>query len=125
MGVVGLLSARASPEVHFRVATELDQSFVLAHAGLARTLFLSARIPEAKAAAAQARRQSPRLSERERSIVEVVLLTIEGASAKAYAVAREHLKRYPTDAMALAPCTGVFGLIGFSGRQGGERSCAR
>jgi hypothetical protein len=50
-----------------------------------------------------------------------VLLTVEGASAKAYALAREHLKQYPRDAMVLAPCTGVFGLIEFSGRSGREQ----
>jgi tetratricopeptide (TPR) repeat protein len=51
----------------------------------------------------------------------VPLLASEGAAPKSYALAREHLERYPTDAMVLAPCCGVFGLIGFSGRRGRER----
>jgi tetratricopeptide (TPR) repeat protein len=62
-----------------------------------------------------------KLPPREKDVVEVVVLTVEGGSAKAYALAREHLKRYPTDSMVLAPCTGVFGLIGFSGRKGREQ----
>ena len=36
------------------------------------------------------------------------------------AAVKEHLAQYPRDAMVLAPCTGVFGLIGFSGRPGRE-----
>ena len=43
------------------------------------------------------------------------------ADVEAHALAREHLKQYPRDAMVLAPCTGVFGLIGFSGRKGREQ----
>jgi tetratricopeptide (TPR) repeat protein len=67
-----------------------------------------------------ARELARKRSQREKDIVEIVVLTIEGGSAKAYALAREHLKNYPTDSMVLAPCTGVFGLIGFSGRKGRE-----
>lgn len=120
-GVDRLLAAKPAPEHAFRRAIDADPEFCLAHAGLARALFLAARIPEAKAAAARARELAPRLPARERTVAEVVLLTIEGGSAKAYALAREHLKQHPTDAMVLAPCTGVFGLIGFSGRKGRER----
>src|SRR5581483_11103640 len=32
------------------------------------------------------------------------------------AAIKEHIATYPRDAFALAPCAGVFGLIGFSGR---------
>jgi hypothetical protein len=120
-GVALLLAAKPGPERAFQRAIEADPEFALAHAGLARALFVAARIPEAKAAAARARELAPKLSERERAVAEVVLLTIEGASAKAYALARDHLKQYPRDAMVLAPCTGVFGLIGFSGRKGREQ----
>jgi len=120
-GVDRLLGAKPAPERSFQRAIEADPGIALAHAGLARAQFLAARIPEAKAAAAKARELMPKLGERERAIAEVVLLTTEGASARAYALAREHLKKYPTDGMVLAPCCGVFGLIGFSGRQGREQ----
>jgi Tfp pilus assembly protein PilF len=116
-----LLGAKPFPEKAFQRAITLDPGFALAHAGEARALFMAARIPEAKAAAAKARELMPKLPERERTNAEVVLLTLEGASAKAFALAREHLRKYPTDAMVLAPCTGVFGLIGFSGRKGREQ----
>jgi len=120
-GVDRVLGAKPAPESSFQRAIEADPGYALAHAGLARAQFLAARIPEAKAAAAKARGLLPTLGERERTIAEVVLLTTEGASAKAYALAREHLKKYPTDDMVLAPCCGVFGLIGFSGRRGREQ----
>jgi len=120
-GVALLLAAKPWPEIAFQRAVTADARFALAHAGEARTLFLVARIPEAKAAALMARELAMNLPERERNNIEVVLLPIEGAPAKAYALAREHLKQYPRDAMVLAPCTGVFGLIGFSGRKGREQ----
>jgi hypothetical protein len=120
-GVALLLAAKPWPERAFQRAVAADPQFALAHAGEARALFLVARIPEAKAAALMARELARNLPQREKNNVEVVLLTIEGAPAKAYARAREHLKQYPCDAMVLAPCTGVFGLIGFSGRKGREQ----
>ena len=120
-GVGLLLAAKPFPEKAFQRAVALDPDFALAHAGEARAQFMAARIPEAKAAAAKARELMPKLPERERTNAEVVLLTLEGASTKAFALAREHLRTYPTDAMVLAPCTGVFGLIGFSGRKGREQ----
>jgi len=120
-GVGLLLAAKPGPERAFQRAIDADPEFALAHAGLARAQFMAARIPAAKAAAAKARELMPKLPERERTNAEVVLLTLDGASAKAYALAREHLRQYPTDAMVLAPCTGVFGLIGFSGRKGREQ----
>ena len=120
-GVDRLLGAKPAPERSFQRAMEIDPGFALAHAGLARARFLAARIPEAKAAAARARELMPTLGEREYTIAEVVVLTTEGASAKAYALAREHLRKHPTDDMVLAPCCGVFGLIGFSGRRGREQ----
>lgn len=119
-GVDRLLGAKPAPERAFQQAIDADPAFALAYAGLARALFVAARVAEAKAAAAKARERMPGLPEAERTSAEIVLLTTEGASAKAYALAREHLKRYPSDAMVLAPCTGVFGLIGFSGRKGRE-----
>jgi len=120
-GLDRLLTAKPLPEDAFAQAIAADGDFALAHAALARAQFIAARIPEAKAAAAKARALLPKLPERERTNAEVPLLTTEGASAKAYTLAREHLKKHPADAMVLAPCTGVFGLIGFSGRRGREQ----
>ncbi len=116
-----LLAAKPLPEACFRRAVAEDPRFALAYAGEARSLFVIAKVAEAKISAAMARDLATSLPERERNNIEVNLLPIEGGAAKAYTLAREHLKQYPRDAMVVAPCTGVFGLIGFSGRKGREQ----
>src|SRR6185503_6529806 len=99
-----LLRAGPGPERAYERAIAADPGFALAHAGKARALFLSAKIPEAKAAAKRARELADALPQRERNNLEVILLTIEGGAPRAYALALEHLMEYPRDAMVLAPC---------------------
>src|SRR5262245_10156806 len=115
-----LLSANAGAEQQFRRAIAHDPGLAVAHAGLGRTLQIEARPAEAKAAVACALALTAGLSARERGHVEALGLLINGKSADALAAARAHLDDYPRDAMVLAPCTSVFGLIGFSGRAGRE-----
>ena len=120
MAVDLLLSANPGAEQAFNVAIACDPGLAVAYAGLARALQLSARPQEAKAAMADAVKLSAGLSARERGHVQAFQLLIDGRSSDALAAARAHLEDYPRDAMVLAPCTGVFGLIGFSGRAGRE-----
>jgi tetratricopeptide (TPR) repeat protein len=119
-GVDLSLSANHGAEQRFRHAVACDADFALAHVALARTLQILARSDEAKAAARQARVLAARLPHRERSHVAALATIIDTGSAAGFAAAQEHLRSYPRDAMVLAPCTGVFGLIGFSGRPGRE-----
>ena len=112
-----VLSAVAGPAAHFGRALEADPDFALAHAGLARTLFLAAQVPQARTAAAKARELAARATPREQGHVNAIALAIEGKAPDALAATRAHLALFPRDAMALAPATGVFGLLGFSGRQ--------
>ncbi|HVP08864.1 MAG TPA: tetratricopeptide repeat protein [Burkholderiales bacterium] len=116
-GADAILGAVAGAERHLQAALAADPGFALAHAALARAHFLKARVPEARAAAARARELAARASPREQSHVHALALPIEGKAGDAFEATREHLARWPRDAMALAPATGVFGLIGFSGRQ--------
>jgi tetratricopeptide (TPR) repeat protein len=115
-----LLSANPGAEQAFLRAIALDPDLAVAHAGLARTLQMQARPQEAKAAIARGVELAPCLSARERGHLETFDLIIHGKAAEALAAARQHLDDYPRDAMVLAPCTSVFGLIGFSGRAGRE-----
>jgi hypothetical protein len=115
-GVDLTLSANAGAEAQFRRAIAADESLAVAHAGLARTLQVVGNIPEAKAAATQAREAAATLSPRERSHAAALATMVDGGSVAGLAAAKQHLADYPRDAMVLAPCTGVFGLIGFSGR---------
>lgn len=116
-----LLSANSGAEEEFKRAIALDPGLAVAHAGLARCLQIAARPLEAKAASVRALELALECSTRERGHVAVFDLLLNGKSADALAAARAHLDDYPRDAMVLAPCTSVFGLIGFSGRAGRER----
>jgi tetratricopeptide (TPR) repeat protein len=112
-----ILSAVAGAEAHLDRALAADPDFALAHIALARALFLTAQVPQARTAAARARELAARSTAREQSHVHAIALAIEGKPPDALAATRAHVTLFPRDAMALAPATGVFGLIGFSGRQ--------
>jgi hypothetical protein len=116
-GVDRLLSANAGAEQSFDRALAADPAFALAHAGRARILQLQGRMPDAREAAARARGLAGGLTARERGQVEALGIAVDGDAPRALAAIREHLREFPRDAMALAPATGVYGLIGFSGRQ--------
>jgi hypothetical protein len=116
-GVDRFLAAHASAEAAFDRALAADPDFALAHVGLARSLQLEGRAAAARAAAAQARARVAGLDRRERGHLEALALAVEGQGARALALVREHLVEFPRDAMALAAANGVYGLIGFSGRQ--------
>jgi tetratricopeptide (TPR) repeat protein len=112
-----LLAAVAGWREHLGRAIEADPGFALAHVAFARGCFLDADVKPAREAAARARGLAEGATPRERSHVNAIALPIEGKPVDALAATRAHLAEWPRDAMALAPATGVFGLIGFSGRQ--------
>jgi tetratricopeptide (TPR) repeat protein len=116
-GVDCILSAVGSPEAHLERALEADPDFALAHAALARTLLVAAQGPQARAAATRSCALAERATPREQSHANTLALSIEGRASDALAATRQHLASFPRDAMVLAPAAGVFGLIGFSGRQ--------
>jgi len=98
-------------------AIEADPAFALAHIGLARGCFVQADVNAAREATVRARNLAKGATVREQSHVNAIALSIDGKPVDALAATREHLREWPRDAMVLAPATGVFGLIGFSGRQ--------
>jgi hypothetical protein len=100
----------------FDAALAIDPGFPLAAIGRARALATYGRAAEAKAAAARARTLAAGTTAREQSHVEALALAVEGRGDVALAAIKTHLADYPRDAMVLHPTTGVFGLIGFSGR---------
>lgn len=119
-GIDCLLAAVAGWREHLGRAVEADPAFALPHAALARGLFLDADVKPAREAAARARELAHGAPARERSHVNAIALVIEGKPVDAFAATRAHLAEWPRDAFVLAPATGVFGLIGFSGRQDRE-----
>jgi hypothetical protein len=112
-----LLSAQAGAAERFADALAADPAFALAAIGRARALAVCGRAAEAREAAALARKLGADATRRERQHVEALALGVEGRGADALAATRAHLADFPRDAMVLAPATGVFGLIGFSGRR--------
>lgn len=112
-----VLSAEAGAEAHLARAIEADPDFALAHIALARAHFVIGNVAEARPAAARARDLAGRTTARERGHIDTLAMAIEGKPVEAFAATKEHLKDYPRDALVAAPATGVFGMIGFSGRQ--------
>jgi stage V sporulation protein SpoVS len=116
-GVDRFLAAHAGAEESFERAVAADPAFALAQVGWARSLQLLGRGAPAQEAAGRARALAGSLDRRERRHVEALSLTVAGQGARALALVREHLAESPRDAMVLAAANGVYGLIGFSGRQ--------
>ena len=116
-----MLAAVAGYREHLGRAIEADPSFALAHIALARGLFLDADVKPAREEAARARELAQAATPREQRHVNAIALALEGKPVDALAATRAHLAEHPRDAMVLAPVTGVFGLIGFSGRQEREQ----
>jgi len=110
-----LLAAQPGATARFAEAVELDGGLAVAAIGRARSLVLHGRVVEAREAAADARKRATGASRREQQHVETLALSIDGRLPEAVAATRAHLAEFPRDAMVLAPVTGVFGLIGFSG----------
>lgn len=119
-GVDSLMAATPGMAAAFEAAIAADEDFALGHIALARAKQLLGRGHEAKAPLARARELAPGTTPREQSQIAIFDRILSGQSAAALAAIHEHLKSWPRDAMALAPATSVFGLIGFSGRTGRE-----
>ncbi|MGH6680152.1 MAG: tetratricopeptide repeat protein [Bradyrhizobium sp.] len=119
-GVDQLLSAGRGIDQAFRDAIAADDGFALAHIALARSLQVLGRGRDAKAPLERALQLAPNTTAREQSQIAIFAKILTGQGADALPMIAEHLKHWPRDAMALAPATGVFGLIGFSGRAGRE-----
>lgn len=120
VGLDRLLSADAEIETAFRDAIAADSTFALAHIALARTLQVLGRGGEAKAPLERALELAPGTTEREQRQIAIFAKILAGQGGVAVPMILEHIGKWPRDAMALAPITGVFGLIGFSGKSGRE-----
>ena len=120
LGVDRLLSGDSAIDQAFRDAIAADEGFALAHIALARTLQVLGRGREAKAPLERALTLASATTRREQSHIAVLAKVLSGRGNEAVSMIAEHMKDWPRDAMVLAPATGVFGLIGFSGRAGRE-----
>ncbi len=119
-GVDSLMAGTPGMDTAFAQSIAADEGFALGYVSLARAKQLLGRGPEAKAPLARARELAPSASPREQSQIALFDKILTGQSAAALEALPSHMKSWPRDAMALAPATGVFGLIGFSGKVGRE-----
>jgi tetratricopeptide (TPR) repeat protein len=115
-----LLAAQPGGIEQLQMAVAADAGLAIAQADLARALQIVARPQEARAAMQQARALIGGVSRREQAHVEIMGQLIDGKGAVAYELIQQHAQEFPRDVMAMQPCCGVFGLIGFSGRAGRE-----
>jgi tetratricopeptide (TPR) repeat protein len=119
-GVDSLMSATPGMDAHFQKSVEADDGFALGHISLARSKQLLGRGHEAKAPLARARELAGTATPREQSQIAIFEKILTGQANPALEAIHVHMKEWPRDAMAFAPATSVFGLIGFSGRVGRE-----
>jgi len=111
-----LLSAWPGALPAFEESVAADSTFALAHLGRARMLQMTARIPEAKAALAQARVSIAQATAREQGQAALISRLLEGDAPGALGAAEVHLSSHPRDALVLSLLLGAFGLYAFSGR---------
>lgn len=119
-GVDRFLSAQPGAVEAFGTAIAEDPNFALAHVGLARGHQLLADGKAAGEAIAAARAVGNGLSPREAGHLAALGLLLDGNAPAAYEAVRKHVLEHPRDALVAQTCTGVFGLIGFSGQPGRE-----
>ena len=115
-----LLAADARPVEAFEECVAAAPEFALGHAGLARARHMTGDTKGARKALAQAQKTARGATPRETAHIEALSLLIAGKAAPALKAIRTHLSEHPRDALLAQACTGVFGLIGFSGQPGRE-----
>jgi tetratricopeptide (TPR) repeat protein len=117
-GIDRTLAGNAGADESLEQAVAADEGFALAQIALARSEQFRGLIPQARARAARARTLLAGVTPRERSHVETLAVAIEqGGGPRALDAVKEHVAQFPRDAFILSQASGVYGLIGFSGRQ--------
>jgi len=117
-GIDRTLAGNAGADRCLEEAVAADEGFALAQIALARSEQFRGLIPQARERAARARTLIDGATPREQSHVETIATAIEqGGGPAALAAVKEHVAGYPRDAFVLSQASGVYGLIGFSGRQ--------
>ncbi|MDF1792184.1 MAG: tetratricopeptide repeat protein [Thalassobaculaceae bacterium] len=119
-GLDRFLAAQAGAEEAFEAAVAADPDFALGQIGLARIRQAMGQGHDVATPAAWAKEMSAGVTDREAAHVNALGLLVSGQGPAAYRAIRSHLLDHPRDALVAQTCTGVFGLIGFSGQPGRE-----
>ncbi|MEO5672583.1 MAG: hypothetical protein ABIR26_18005 [Ramlibacter sp.] len=97
-------------------ATRADPDLAIAHALQALIHAMWGRRPAVDACMSRAWTAARHVSARESSLLELLEHVVRGRTHAALAWLLAHLRRYPTDLLALVPGMGAYGLFAFSGR---------
>ncbi|MCR9073145.1 MAG: tetratricopeptide repeat protein [Alphaproteobacteria bacterium] len=119
-GIDRFLAAQASAEDALEAAVAADPDFALGQIGLARIRQAMGQGRDVAGPAAKAKELTAGVTEREAAHLNALGLLVSGQGPAAYKAIRAHLLDHPRDALVAQTCTGVFGLIGFSGQPGRE-----
>jgi tetratricopeptide (TPR) repeat protein len=110
------LAGQVGADERLEEAVAADDGFALAQIALARSLQFRGRMPEARERAVRARALARGASRREQSHVETLAVAVESDPVRALELTKAHIAEFPRDAFVLSQASGVYGLIGFSGR---------
>jgi len=108
----------------YDAALAADPDFALAHAGKAQVLMREGNVAAARAALVAAKELATGLTEREASHIAIFDLGSTGQTETAIAAVRNHLARWPLDALVISIAANPNGLIGGSGRLGQKHQIA-
>jgi Tfp pilus assembly protein PilF len=111
-----ILAARDGADGRLDQALGADPGFALAHAARARHFAIQGRASEAREAAARAGALLRGATRRERQHAQAMVLAVSGDLPAALEATCAHVAEFPRDALVLSLATGVYSLIGFSGR---------
>ena len=123
--VDAFLAAQPSAEPLLEHLLAADPDSGVGRIALARLRQSQGRGAQARVEAERALELAPKLLPREASHIDALASVVRGEGRVALAKARAHLQTYPRDVLVLAPATGVFGLIGFSGEVQREQALLR
>lgn len=116
-----LLAGVGSPLTAADAVLAEDPEFALGHSARASALMLAGRVPDARKAAERGVELAAHATRREQQHAAIVRQVMSGQRDEALALIKQHIEDFPRDALAIDPAAGVFGLIGFSGRQDREQ----
>ena len=122
--VDALLAAQHSAEPLLEQLLAADPDSGLGRIALARLRQSQGRGTQARAEAERALELAPKLLPREMSHIDALASVVRGEGRVALAKVQAHLQTFRRDVFVLAPATGVFGLIGFSGEAQREQAWA-
>ncbi|MGE0621813.1 MAG: hypothetical protein AB7I04_22735 [Pseudomonadales bacterium] len=115
-----LLTGTGDPLAAADAAIAEDPDLAVAHSARATALLFASQPKAARDAAEKGLELATGASRRERQHAAIILDVVSGKRDPALARIREHMAEFPRDALGIDPAAGVFGLIGFSGRQNRE-----